>query len=713
MIKQTRPTGPWSLVALLAATALPLVIGAVVWGGPSPRDQHALWKDPPLKGLAAKRQRVLEKITGDPSVLVNVSYEHLPATHDMTLLGKAALPALERGLTHNVKPAVRQRIAWVLTDLADHHSRHVLRAALKDWNSTVRRQAVQGLGAMGDGGAERLLWQRYDDPEETDGVKIAAVKAMGRIGALKSAPRLLKILADKKSKLSSDTRAAALQALWDLRLRLGTKHLRRTLTLALAGDDAYLNTFAAAGAAELRDNSPAVRRALINRLRHPNANVRNLAVYALGEIGHKGSSGALRKRLSSARSARLLNNIAFALRKMGDTRVMSLLGGLLAHRLAIIRLNAAYVLGDIGDPAAIPLLAKALRDPSDFVRASAINALGRLGSRTAEVHLKPLLTSGQLSLRMEAIFALNRITQGGYNDLIAKELLFHKLRTVRRAAALELARRKDTRAIQPLLFCHAKGRCSSQTLARSLENMKSWRATPPLLVAYSRQISGYSSGATRLLRAVGKRKLKPGHRELLRSLLTVGKWKPTQRRPLLRLLGRLQDRSARGAYWGFLGSRDRLTRLNAAYALANQGYDHGRTALVNALTQAAPRVKRGAADLLRSLTHTKTRVTVHADLKKALKGHGPITRLAAAYALTAWDAQAGVKILIESLTHTSRRVRHEAAYYLMRPEMRPHRALVAKFLVSEKRPAMRGTLRRILRQITPGTLKKVSGWVTL
>ncbi len=104
--------------------------------------------------------------------------------------------------------------------------------------------------------------------------------------------------------------------------------------MALASDNAYLNTFAAAASAELRDTSPAVRKALGKRLRLPNTNVRNLAVYALGEIEHKGSTGALRKRLNSARSARLLNNIAFALRKIGDTRVMALLGGLLAHRLA-------------------------------------------------------------------------------------------------------------------------------------------------------------------------------------------------------------------------------------------------------------------------------------------------------------------------------------------------------------------------------------------
>ncbi len=713
MSPKTRPAGPWSKLSLVAAVTLPLLCGAVVWGGPGDRDKHAIWKDPPLKGLAAKKQRLLKKIPGDPSALVNVRYEHLPATHDMTLLGKAALPALQRGLTHNVKPAVRQRIAWVLTDLANPGSRRVLRAALKDWNSAVRRQAVQGLAAIGDGGAEKLLWQRYDDPEETSSVKLAALRGLGRIGAIRSAPRLLRLLADKKDKLSGEIRAAALQSLWDLRFQLKTKSLREALTLAINADNAYLNTFGAAAAAELHDRSPAVRRALVKRLRHKNANVRNLSVYALGEIGHKGSIGALRKRLATARSARLLNNIAFALKKMGDQRVMALLGALLSHRLAIIRLNAAYVLGDIGDPAAIPLLARALKDPSDYVRASAISALGRLGHRKAVASLKPLLTTKKLSLRVETLFALNRITRGQYSNRIAKELLFHKIPAVARAAALELARRKDSRAIRPLLFCHAKGRCGAWTLARSLESNPAAHATPSLLTAYSRQMSSYSSGATRLLRALGKRKLKAGHRELLRSLLTIGKWKPSQRRPLLRLLGRLRDRHARGAYWGFLKSRDRLTQLNAAFALANQGYARGQKELMNALTQAAPRIKRGAADLLRSLTHKKARATVLVKLKKALKGHGSDTRLAAAYALTSWDAKAGVKILLATLVSPNRQLRHEAAYYLMRPEMRPHRALLVQALKAEKRPPVRGTLRRILRQLTPGTLKKVSGWVTL
>jgi len=720
MIRRTRSSRHPLLLAAIAA-ALPLVIWAVaVRGGPALTKDTRLGSmvDPPLRGLAKKRQKILETIPGDPSVLVNVRHEHLPATHDMTLLGKAALPALERGLAHNVKPGIRMRIASVLTELANHHSRNALTAALKDWNSSVRRQAVLGLAAIGDPKSEPALLRVIDDPEEGDWVKNAAIRALGRIGAQKSAQRLLKLLTPNKdpseNKKNTSQRRAALSSLWDLRFHLNRNQVRRALIQALGSEDAYMVVFAAAGAAELRDPDARVRAALVKRIRDKNANVRNLAVYALGEIGHRGSIKALRARLPSARSARLLNNIAFALRKMGDQRVMTLLGKLLRHRLAIIRLNAAFVLGDIGDPAAIPLLAAALRDPNDFVRASTIAALGRVGNRKAIVHLTPLLGSKNLNLRMETLFALNRITKGSYNNRIAKDLLWHKRPSVRRAAAIELARRKDRRAIPALQLCYATRKCNAWTFAKGLESISSWRATGPLVTGYSRKFGSYGGGANRLLRALGKRKLKPGHRSVLRSLLTISRWKRSQRRALLRLLGRLGDRTARGAYWAHLKSRDALTRLNASYALANQGYAQGRKRLITSLSQAAPRIKRGTADLLRSLTHQGARAAARTEIQAVLKGHGPFTRLAAAYALTGWDAKSGLKILISTLTSTSRQLRNEAAYYLMRKEIRDHRAIIAQAAKSEKRPAVRGTLSRILRHITPGTLKTgVMDWVNL
>lgn len=523
------------LLLVLVAAALPLVAwAAAVRGGPAGPvidTRLGFLVDPPLRGLPKKRQKVLETIPGDPSALVNVQHEHLPATHDMTLLGKAALPALERGLTHNVKPGVRMRIASVLTELADHHSRNALTAALKDWNTGVRRQAVLGLAAIGDSKAEPALLKVIDDPEEGDWVKNTAIQALGRIGAQKSAQRLLKLLSPKKDKQNTSQQRAALSALWDLRFHLSSKQVRRALIHALDSEDSYMVVFAAAGAAELRDSDARVRAALVKRLRDKNANVRNLAVYALGEIGHRGSIQALRNRLTTARSARLLNNIAFALRKMGDARVMTLLGTLLRHRLAIIRLNAAFVLGDIGDPAAIPLLAGALRDPSDFVRASSIAALGRIGNRKAIPHLTPLLGSRNLNLLQETLFALNRLTKGSYSDRIARTLLWHKRPAVRRAAAIELARRQDRRAIPALQLCHATRRCNAWTLAKGLENIPSWLATGPLVTSYSRSLGHYGgeceSPPARPRKAYAQagppqRLAQPAHRQPLESLPAAG-----------------------------------------------------------------------------------------------------------------------------------------------------------------------------------------------
>jgi HEAT repeat protein len=680
---------------------VPVTLGALdLWGRPA--DAAGPSVDWPLQGLDRKRQKVLEQIPGDPTSLVNVSYEHLPATDDMTMLGKPALPALERGLTHNVNPSTRLRLASVLAELADHHSREALLSALKDWDASVRRQAIRALAAIGDAKAIPALRKIAEDPEEEDYVKAMAFGALGRLGAREAAPLLLASLGNDKANLW--LRRSALSALWDMRLALPAPTLRQALTKALAADrDPYLKTFAAAAAAELRDADPAIRAALTASLRDRNEDVHNVAVYALGEIGNPASVAPIRARLATARSARLLNNIAFALRKLGDPKVMDLLGSLLGHQLAVIRLNAAFVLGDIKDRRALPLLAKALADPNDLVRASAISALGKLGDPAAIPHLEPFTTGKNLTLKQEAFLALGQLAPRQYADRIAAELLWHESGPVRRAAAMALARLGDPRAQDALTHCYATSQCSVVDLASGLKRIPGDRVAGPLLVAYTRAPASY--GAKPILRTLGQRTLDAGHRDVLRSVLNLNAMQPSPRRALLRFLGRLGEPRSRADFWRLLRSRDPLTRQNAAYALANQRYPQGHAVLANELTQAAPRIKRGVADLLRSLTDPEARKAALAAVRAALTGHGPFSRLAAAYALMGWEPAEGARILVEALGDPSRLVRNEAAYYLMRPENREHRGLLETALRTERRTPVQGTLRRLIRHLTPGALK--------
>jgi HEAT repeat protein len=689
--------------ALVAAAAVaPLMAWmATSAGAPSVNTDYPVIA-PVLRGNALRRHKVLAAVPKNVNALVNVRYEHLPATDDLTILGKKALPALERGLTHNVSASVRQRIATVLTEMADHHSVNALIAALKDWDATVRRQAIRGLAAIGSKKAVPVLLKVVDDPEEKERVMRAAVRALGWIGAGRTAKRLLKILWDKEE--SSYVKETALRALWDMRLSIPPKSLRRAIVKALGSEDDGMVVFAAAAAAELRDKSARIRKALAKLIRDNNANVRNVAVYALGEIGDPRSIRSLRAALPRARSGRLLNNIAFALRKMGDPTVIPLLGKLLRHRQAVIRLNAAFVLGDIRDKNSVPMLLGMLKDRNDIVRASAISALGKLKDARAVNPLLKLSRKGTLAIRKEALFALNNIISGRYNDRIVKELLMHKKSHIRRQAALELARRGDRRAIAPLVRCLDSNGCGAYQVAVALGSIPSYRATAPLLTAYTRQIGKYGS-ATSLCRAVGKRKLNGHQRAVLRSLLQIAWNNNGDLGHLIQLLGRLEDRGALAAYWSLLKSRDPYLVQDASYAVANTGYRQGRKRLLTGLTQAAPRIKGRIAGLIRSLTHKATRTAVRPALGASMKGHGVHTELAAAYALTSWDATAGIRILLSRLKNKRRRVRGAAGKYLLRKTLRPHGQAIRTALRTERNLAVKGMLRRIISLITPASFK--------
>lgn len=657
--------------------------------------------DVPLRGNAKKRYEILTKIPKNPDVLVNVRLEHLPSTHDMTLLGKVALPALEKGLTHNTNPSVRNRIAVVLTEMADHQTLDALQAAMKDWNLSIRMQAMNALAAVGSLNSKPVLEKVLNDPEERKYTKALAIRALGRIGAASVAPRLLGYLSDKKENYSM--RMASLTALWDLRVKTPRKLLRRGLLVALDSEMSNAKIFAAAATAELRDKDRKIRRALLKNTRDPNNEVRNVSVYALGEIGDDSAVQALRERLPAARSGRLLNNIAFALHKLKDPQVLSSLGKLLKHRQAVIRLNAAFVLGDTGEKKAVPMLLTALNDGNDSVRASTVAALGKLEDERAVPALERIARSSNLSLKLEALKSLNKIKNGAYNDRFAKEFLNSKNYNLRKTAALELARFGDARSIDVLLSCLGHRMCSPHEVAKNLKKIKSWRSASAAVTAYSLRAGSW--GERSLLNTITEQKLRKGHVSILRNFLPIIWHRKGSRIALTRTLGKLRDKASRPAYWSMLSSRDQIQVINGAQALANDGYDRGTNILLTNLTQGAPSTKRTIAHLMKSIENKKSLSKIQKEISSALSGHGMLTRAAAAFVMTEWNAEKGLDILVKLLESNSRRVRNEAGYYLTHSSMREHVDLLKKKLAKTNNDVTEGALNRILMTITPARFK--------
>ena len=657
--------------------------------------------DRPLRGNAKKRYEVLTRIPQNPDVLVNVRLEHLPSTHDMTLLGKAALPALEKGLTHNTNPSVKNRIALVLTEMADHQTLDALQAAMKDWNLIIRMQAMNALAAVGSISSKAVLEKVLNDPEERKYTKALAIRALGRIGAASVAPRLLGYLSDEKEAYSM--RMASLTALWDMRGKTSRKLLRRGLLVALDSKLTNAMIFAAAAAAELQDKNRNIRRVLLKNTRDPDNEVRNVSVYALGEIGDDSAVQPLRERLPAARSGRLLNNIAFALHKLKDPQVLSSLGKLLKHRQAVIRLNAAFVLGDTGEKKAVPMLLKALNDGNDSVRASTVEALGKLEDERAVPALEKITRSSNLSLKLEALKSLNRIKKGAYNDRFVKEFLNSKNHSLRKTAALELARYGDARSIDGLLSCLSRRMCSPNEVAKNLKKIKSWRSASAAVTAYTLRAGNW--GESSLLNTITEQKLQKGHISILRSFLPIVWHKKSSRISLTRTLGKFRDKASKPAYWSMLSSRDHIQVINGAQALANHGYDRGSDILLKTLTQGAPSTKRTVAHLMRSIENKKSLSKIKKEISSALSGHGMLTRAAAAFVMTKWSPEKGLDILVKLLESNSRRTRNEAGYYLTQSSMREHVDIFKKKLAQTNNDVTEGALNRILMTITPARFK--------
>ncbi len=676
-----------------------LALAGVPWAGvamsPYGPVDHQLW------GNAKQRHAVLSAMPKNPDILVNVRLEHLPSTHEMTLLGKAALPALEKGLTHNTNPTVRRRIALVLAEMADFRSLDALQAAMKDWDLGIRLRAMRALAAVGSPKAQATIEAVLNDPEERDYTKAAAIRALGWIGAASAADRLLGFLADEKGDYGM--RLASLSALWDMRGKIPRRLLRRGLIAALDSKLVNAKIFAAAAAAELRDNDRNIQRALLRNIRDPNEEVRNVSVYALGEIGDSSAIQPLRERLPAARSGRLLNNIAFALYKLNDPRVLSSLGDLLNHRQAVIRLNAAFVLGDTGEKKAVPMLLNALADDSDAVKASTIAALGRLGDARAVRALEKIAGSNNMSLRIESLKSLNSITKGGYNDRIAKEFLNSRNHNMRNMAAFELARHGDPRAIDALLGCLSMRMCTPQRVARALNNIKSWRTASAAVTAYT--ISAGRQGETNLLHTATRMRLDRGQISVLRNYLPIVWNRRNSRLALVRALGRLNDKASKTAFWSIMRSRDHVQVLNAAQALANQGYDRGNEVLLTTLTQGAPSTKRSVVHLMRSVENKESIKQMKKGVDSSLEGHGKITRAAAAFAMTKWNPEKGVDILVELLGSDSRRIREEAGYYLTHSSMREHGNLLRKKMEETRDDTVQGALRRVLLAVSTDGFK--------
>jgi HEAT repeat protein len=643
------------------------------------------------------RREVLARIEkGDTSVLINVTLRDMPASPDILNIGRRGTKALERCLSDNVDSNIRAACAAMLGALGDRRALPTLRTALEDWEAPVRWRVIRALERIPDPASFERLSRLYRRKDEQVGNRRAILAALGAISSPNAVQFLRRELKRKPEKDQPDLRPSSFDALWRSRHLYARATLVADVGYALGSDNHGLARLATESAAELR--APGLVRHLIPLMEHPDADVRNKAVYALGRIGDRKATRALLKHLPRAREARMLNNIAFALERLDRSEFYKAIKQTIAHKQAIIRLNAAFVVGDVQRPEGLPLLEKALADDSDYVKTSAIVAVGKLGRAEGMRLLEPFVGHENLSIKQEAIYALNKLSGGQRYQLIVRELLTSEKTAgklgVRRRAAIELGKLGRPEVADFLLGCYERYRCGLRDVEDLFASRKPAHAPDRLLLAWAR-------GRTELTDLVSRLR-PPGVVTIAASTLGAAlvernSWRAVSAVDLVGDLGG-------GTQHKGLVDQLRVKRLqrtarlreHSLVALARLG---DRTAAPRLLAELdnypaawLPRLAR----VVRRIEEPAARAQLLGELERRQKSEDVHVALAASAVLLRWDPERAFFRFLDGLAAQGALERDLAQDYLQRDRSDKVTWLLRRAFARERRPATRDRLRTLL-----------------
>ena len=667
----------WVVVLLLAAAPTTPVL-------------YRAWA---LSRPGRSRGRVLAKMATQPTVLVNITAREMPASPDVLHLGRRATRALEHCVADNVHAAVRARCAYFLGLVGARRSLPALQAALADWEGRVRRAVIRALREIPDKSSVKSLLGLYNRGDESVSNKRAVLTTLGQLSSTKAVAFLRREARRVPAKDKPDFRTAAFSALWESRHLMARRTLVNDVIAALSSKRPGLVQVATRASAELR--SARLVRALIPLMEHPWAEVRNKAVYALGRIGDRSATRALLQRLPRVREARMLNNIAFALERLDREQFFAAVRKLTRHKQAVIRLNAAFVVGDVRRPEGLPLLRRALADGSDYVRASAIVAIGKLGQQSGIKDLRRFVGDKNPSLRAEAIYAINRLSAGKNLALIYDKLFKRAVRdsrwqtfTVRRRAALELARYNDARVRPFLLRCYERYRCT-------LGDVRPLFLKSPARGTRGRLLLAWARGRLELTDLVAR--LRPtGAGALAGSVTAAARARGRKDRVGrgLQLIADLQAKAYRDLAAKVNGTTtDALLRLQSAVALARLGDEKAVTGIIAALDNfPVARLERLVAIVAR-IKEPAVRRRLDGELaKRAAREDAPLSLAAAAVRLR-WFPERAWFTFLKALASGSVQKRALAADYIAADRSDKVTWLLRRALARESRPLVRDRLR--------------------
>ncbi len=663
---------------------------------------------------------VLAAIPNHPEVLINISNALFPSTWDISLLGKKATPAIKRALLENTKASIRWQSAQVLAYIRDASARSTLHQALSDWNAKVRYNVLLALQEIGDKTSVPFVIKRLKDPRETLRNKVQAIKTLGNLGDPKAVDVIIDAYEKTARKRNLFLSYAVVTALWKMREVISKARMIRLMRKML--DDPYPDVVRKAiiVLSELKDVGSIDKLSKI--LAGTSSRLRNVAAYALGQIGSPKAIPVLVQTLQDLRSGRLLNNIIFALQRLKDPKLFQRLRYFLTHRQAFIRFNAAFTTGEMKILEARPLLERALQDPNLIVRNQAIIALGKLRCRKSLPALFKVYRNGRREQRQLAMLAILYISNGQYLRDDLYQMAMGARKRYRRQLAMDLLLYFHDKRVLPLLY-----KKLSYWMIPDLWDLAKKFHDPYLdkllwnFIPYKMKVRRLAT-LKQLFRYFGPEKVKFFKGRMLSTLLNVWylpyyrqRYKTTLLYPvnpkikqfyawgrldysgttkaLLRYLGYTGDRKLIPYITPFLYHRQFDIRLEAKLALALLGHKRALGSLTYQLINSSDRFRPKLIPILSALPLR----TLIDELQPSLEGKDPYLKLAVAAILVRHLHKKALDVLIHALGERQASIRKRAQFYLLKTPMTPAlRKLLWKSVRSLKNPRIVRSLKTIL-----------------
>ncbi len=641
--------------------------------------------------LPKRRRRVLEALTKNDRILINVTSREMPASPDVLNLGRRTVPALARCVSDNVDNELRGSCANLLGRLGDKAALPALHSALEAWDSSVRRSAIDALRKIPDRSSFLPLSKILEREDEEAGNIAAALDALGVLSDKRAVPLFEKRLHDSAD---VSVRTAAFRGLWKTRHIMARGNVISFLKYALNSDVPELMLAATFSASEVRASElvdPLVR----IMKKSPDPRTKNRAVYALGKIGDRSATAALVKHLPKVRESRMLNNIAFALERLDSKAFFQAAEGLITHQQAQIRFNTAFVLGDVRRPEGLPLLKGALADQNDGVKLNAVSAIGKLDAPDGAALLERYIDDPNASLQRAAIYALYALSGMKRTDLVWSKI-YERNRDkpagaeLKLEAAIALGRANDPRVLGDLVMCVEQQSCAVAQVEAALRASKSPEVPGRMLVTWVKDRPDVSdlvaslrpAGATTV--ALGEAQAELARHDVSRTISALD------------LAGDLGDHNALSVLRPLLSHENARLRAHAAVALARWGEASADAVILSDLENAPHDQLPHAVRLLSRVNEPAARARLVPEIRKRIGSTDRDLGVALAAVELAWEPEAGVFSLLNALASPERRERDLAEMYFRRSREPKTTELLRRALARETRTPVRDQLRRIL-----------------